>query len=369
MSVLLGADTLRVDAVAEGLRGRSQDIADLRSMAQRAVAEMRNSWAGPDFESIAQRWEQETGPRLTDVSTLLSVMATTLSAQADEQRQASGGGMASGDGGGARGGGRRRGLAGLDPGDVSGAPRTVPERESEDSNGTDTRSSTLFSGHLFGTAESRRTDVFGQGVPERTPGDRFKDSVKVNLAAADAGADASLASLKGGNDNAAFELAAAKVEARADYSLDLDAHGNLVASAGGSAAAYAGYAAGKIRGGRDFANGAVGAKALVGAEVETDVSSSIGPDGARGHLGAEAFVGAKAEVEAEGTLAGVTAGAGAEISYGVGVHAEVDANVSMTEVGVSVDIGATLGIGVGAKLDVSVNPVEVMANLASLPPW
>jgi len=265
-------------------------------MAQRAVAEMRNAWAGPDFESIAQRWEQEAAPRLTDVSTALSTMAGALRAQAEEQRHTSGetgspsipsggveqGGLASGSGGGvAPGDGHREKIEDLEP---------------------------------------RYLDVSG---------DHF----------------------------------AGRVEAAADYSVDLGAHGNLVASAGASAVASAVQVAGRIGGGSDFANGSVGGKAYVGAEAKADASGSVGPDGAKVHLGAEAFAGAKAEVDAGGTLAGVTAAAGAEVSYGVGAHADVDLALSATSLGVSMDLGATLGIGAGAKFDVSVNPQEVMANV------
>src|SRR5450756_892009 len=59
MSQLMGADTRRVGLIAEGLHGYSEDVQNLRTMAQRAVFEMRNAWGGGDFEHIARRWEQE----------------------------------------------------------------------------------------------------------------------------------------------------------------------------------------------------------------------------------------------------------------------------------------------------------------------
>ena len=367
MSALLGADTRRVVVIAERLRGHSQDVQDLQSMAQRAVAEMRNVWAGPDFEGISRRWEQEAGPRLTHVSAVLSTMATALLAQADEQRQASGdtgspstpagpggrpGGVASGGGGGvAAGDGHAKKIEDLNP-DVL----DVNDDHFPDS------TSTLIDGLLVGRQARVRIEA-GAGVPDPTLSDRVKDHVKLNLAAGEVGADASLASRTGGSDHTAFELSAGRVEAAADYSVDLDAHGNLVASAGTSAAAFAAYGAGRVGGGSDFANGSVGGKAYVGAEVKAQASGAVGPDGAKGHLGVEAFAGAKAEVDAGGTLAGVTAAAGGELSYGIGAHADVDAELSATSIGVSVDLGATLGIGAGAKFDVSVNPQEVMANV------
>lgn len=323
MSELLGADSRRVDLIAEGLRGYSQDIQNLRTLAQRAVAEMRTDWRGPDFERIAQRWEQEAGPRLTDVSSALSTMATTLRAQAEEQSRVSG---------------NSAGLGG---------------------NRTDASSSSVISGHQA-VVGSVIWGTNGEKVNEPTP----PGHEKLNLAGGDAKlVDESLASAKGEGDGFQYELSAGTVEAGADYSVDIDAHGNLVASAGVSAAAYAGYAAGTVTRGNDFANGTAEGKAYVGAEVKADGSGSIGPDGARGHLGAEAFVGGKAEASVRGAVAGVTATAGAEISYGIGAHADVDAEISATQVGASVDIGAALGIGAGFKADASVNPQEVMVNV------
>lgn len=354
MSELLGADTRRVDLVAEGLRGYSQDIQNLRTAAQRAVAELRNAWGGADFERLAQRWEDEAGPRLTDMSSVLSTMATALRAQAEAQRLASGdtggssvlmgtggtpgdptsggsaGGAASGGGGGGAASGDTERIEDLDPGDV---------------------------------------DVTLLGPEEVNDGEKFNEptvasNVKLNIAEGDVTLlDESLASMRGGGEGYEYELSAGKVEAKADYSVDLDAGGNFVASAGVSAAAYAGYAAGKVKAGNDFVNVAADGRAYVGAETKADASGSIGPDGARGHLGAEAFAGGKAEANVSGTLAGVTATTGAEISYGIGAHANLDAEFSTSKVGVSVDIGATLGIGAGLKFDVSINPTEVIADV------
>jgi hypothetical protein len=255
----------------------------------------------------------------------------------------------------ASGSGHRKEIEDLDPDDLDVT-----------GDGTGGRTSTFINGHQVGEQKSLRIDAIGQGVPETTLSDRVKDNVKLNFAQGGVAVDASLASMAGGNDNLQHELSAGRVEAAADYSVDVDAHGTVVASAGASAAAYAGYAAGRAHGGNDFANGTVAGKAYVGAEAKADASGAVGPDGAKAHVGAEAFAGAKVEVDAGGTLAGVTAAAGAEMSFGIGAHTDVDASLSATRVGVSVDLGATLGIGAGVTFDVSVNPQEVIANVGQV---
>lgn len=339
MSASLGADTRRVDLVAEGLRGHSGDIQDLRCMAQRAVAELRTVWAGPDFERIAQRWEQEAGPRLADVATALTAMACALRAQAEEQRQASG--NTGGPSVPARSGGTPGGVAGAGGGGGGGGGASWDGKETE-----------------VDDLDPDDLDLRRQSFV-----DSVKDNVKVNLAGAEVGADASLISREGGDENALYELSVGTVEAKAGSHLDIDAHGNLVASADVSAAAYLVHAVGKVHRGNDFANGTLGGTASVGAEAEGEVSGSIGRDGAEGHVGAEVFAGAKVEADVGGTLAGVRAEAGVEVSYGVGVHADVDAELSATKFGVSLDVGATLGVGTGLKLEVNINPQEVVANV------
>jgi hypothetical protein len=312
MSELLGTDTRRVDVIAEGLRRSSQDIRDLRAAAQRAVAEMRNAWGGQDCERLVQRWEQETGPRLTDVSFAVSTMAAVLHAQAQEQRRASGDTTGS----------RAPTVLGGSPGGLSGGS---PARGGT----TDQLKITLAEGHV--------TFV-----------------------------DRSLMSVKGESDRFQYELAAGKVSAEAGYFAGVDADGNLVASAGVSAAAYAEYAAGAVRGGNDFANATAVGKVYAGAEARAEAGGLVGPSGARGHLYGRAFLGGKAEASLSGTLGAVTATGGAEISYGIGAHAEVDAELSATEVGFSADIGVALGIGAGVKFDVSVNPQEVIGTVGQV---
>lgn len=304
MSELLGADTHRLDLVAEGLHGSSEVIQNLRATAQRAVAEMRNAWGGPDFERLAQRWDQETGPCLVDVSSALGAMATLLRAQGAEQRRTSG----------------------------NTAGSSVPMASSQ-------------SGTLGSLASPS-----------------LAGPVRLNLAESEVTVfEAGLASIKGGGSHTEYELSAAKVEVEGASSVDFDAGGDLVASASVSAAAYAGYAMGALRGGNDFASITAQGKAYAGAEASADASASIGRDGAGGRLGVEAFLGGKVEGSLGGKVAGVTAMAGAEISYGIGAHAEVETELSASNVGFSAEIGAALGVGTGVAVDVSVDPREVIA--------
>jgi hypothetical protein len=347
MSTLLGADSRRVDLLAEGLRGHSQEIDSLRMTAQRVVAELRGSWSGYDFEGIAQRWEQEAAPRLADVSAALCAMATALGAQAEEQRRASG---------------NIRGTSSLGPSGAFGRDQSLEGRNTShvDAKGWPEIGSVDFTdGANLGMEKTARF-IGGDGVSEPTSADR----IQLNLARGDATlVDESLTSVAGQGQNYEYELSAGKVEAEAEYSVDLDVGGNLSASAGASAGAYAAHATGKLYRGNDFANGVAEGTAYVGAEVKADAEGSIGPDGARAHLGAEAFAGAKADVKASGTLAGATATVGAEISLGIGAHADVDGELSTTRVGFAADIGATLGIGTGFAAEVSVNPEQVIANV------
>jgi hypothetical protein len=284
------------------------------------MAELRHAWTGPDFERLAQGWEREASPLLTDVSSALSTMATALRAQAEQQRQSSGniGGPSIAEGP----DGRPRSLSpDGPPGGGGGASSWGPE-----DNGSDTRSSPFLSGHTVG-------------------------------------AERSLASLKGKGDSYEYEVSAGKIEAEADYSLGVDLDRNLEASAGVSAAAYAGYASGGVQAGNGFAKVGASSKAYVGAEAVADVGASAGPDGVEAELGAGAFAGGKAEAVVGGKVAALTAIAGAEVSYGLGAEARVDAELSTTEIGLSADLGVAVGIGTGVRFDVSVDPQEVVANV------
>ncbi len=320
MSQLMGADTRRIDLISDVLQRYSQDVLNLRSMAQRSLIEIRDAWVGGDFEQLAQRWEQEAGPLLADAASSVSAMAVVLRVQAAEQRRVSG-----------------------DAG--SAWAQAVTSRTPMDAVGP--------------------SDAVG---PPGNPGyGGSLASVGIDLAGIDdVHSDASLVSLAGGNGNLHYELAAGAVEARAGASVVADTHGNAIASAGASAAAYLGYATGSAQAGNDVAHVGARATAYVGAEAGAGASGSIGSGGAKGHLGAEAFAGGAAAVDADGTVAGVTAIAGAEISYGIGARANVGAQLSTTKVGVALDVGAALGVGFGVTFDVSVNPQEVMEAIATI---
>lgn len=313
MRQLIGADTRRVDAIAQRLHGYSQDVQDLRVIGQRAVLEMRNAWGGGDFEQIAQGWESQAGPRLVEAASSLTAMAVALRTQSAAQRGVSASG----------------GSGGFTPG----------------------------AGHPVGAGAIRDDPWLPGGVS--STGD---EQPQVH------GSDreASLLSVGGANQNFQYELSLGKAEATADSLVGVDAHGNAVASAGASAAAYLGYAAGGAHAGNDVARASADAQAFVGAAAGASASGLIGLGGAAGHVELDAFAGAKAVAGVSGTLAGATAAAGAEISYGIGVHADVDAELSATKVGVAVDLGAALGVGAGAKLELSVNPQEVMDAVAKI---
>ncbi|NMM23637.1 MAG: hypothetical protein HHJ11_09095 [Phycicoccus sp.] len=326
MSQLLGADTRRIDLISDGLQRYSQDILNLRGMAARAVIEMRDVWGGGDFADIAQSWEREAGPLLADAAASLSAMVAVLRVQSAEQRRASG-----------------------DAGSVG--PRAVTGR---------TQVAAVGPSAAVGLSDT----VELQGNPEL--GGSLA-SVGVDLAGIDdVHAEASLASKAGGSDNLQYELAAGAVRASAGASVVADTQGNVIASAGASAAAYLGYATGSAQAGNDTVHAGARATAYVGAEALAGASGSIGRGGAAGHLGAEAFAGGSAAVEVDATLAGATAVAGAEISYGIGARANLGAELSTTKVGVALDVGAALGVGFGVTFDVSVNPQEVMEAVAAL---
>jgi hypothetical protein len=313
MSQLIGADTRRVDAIAGRLRGYSQDVQNLRISAQRAVYEMRNAWGGGDFEHVAAGWENQAGPRMVAASSALIEMAVLLRAQSDGQSQ------------------------------VSGSAGSI--------------------GFLSGTGHRAGSDAI-QGDPWLLGGVTVAAGEQPKVHGSDR--EASILSVAGGNQNFQYELSLGKAEAMADSLLGVDAYGNAVASAGVSAAAYLGYAAGGAQAGNDHAKGRAYGQALVGAAAGARASGLIGVGGASGHVGLEAFAGAKALAGVSGTLAGATAAAGAEVSYGIGAHANVDAALSATKVGVAVDLGAALGLGAGVKLDLSVDPREVMHAVADI---
>jgi uncharacterized protein YukE len=344
MNELLGSDPRRVDVIAERFRGYSQDIQDLQTMAHGAVAEMRNAWCGQDFEGVAQRWERDAGPRLTDVSSALGTMASSLRAQAQEQRRASGDFAGSSV--------LVTGPHGTPGGLPGGGAGTLVDTTVASVAGDD---DSYFAASVGTVEAGAHTSFETDSRGNRTA----STSVMAGVYAAYV-----TGGVSAGNDFAnvgAAGTAYAGAEARADASGSIGpdgASGHLgaqaflgVSAVGNVSAAVAGLSVGAV------------ATARAGAEARADASGSIGLDGARGQLGVGAFAGAKAGADVSGTVAGVTATAGAEVSYGIGAHADVSADLSATNVGVSVDVGATLGLGAGVSFDVSVNPQEAIESV------
>jgi len=95
VSELLGANTDLLDRHAESLRTDAQRVQDIRTLAQRAMAELQASWTGPDLMQLTQQWEHQVSPLLAGASTSLDACAAQLRAQSVAQRAAS-----SSDGGG-----------------------------------------------------------------------------------------------------------------------------------------------------------------------------------------------------------------------------------------------------------------------------
>ena len=96
MSELLGANTDVLDRVAQSLSTDARRVQDIRTLAQRAVAELQAGWSGPDLLHLTQQWEQQASPQLGGASASLDTCAARLQAQSAAQRGASGA-----DGGGA----------------------------------------------------------------------------------------------------------------------------------------------------------------------------------------------------------------------------------------------------------------------------
>jgi len=89
MTELLGANTDTLDRIAESLRVDARRMQDIRTQAQRAVAELQGGWTGLDLWHLTQQWEQETSPQLASASTSLDTCAAELRAQSTAQREAS----------------------------------------------------------------------------------------------------------------------------------------------------------------------------------------------------------------------------------------------------------------------------------------
>jgi hypothetical protein len=89
VSELLGANTAVLERNAEWLSADARRVQDIRTLAQRAVAELQTSWNGPDLMRLTQQWEQQASPLLAGASVSLDVCSAQLRAQSAEQRAAS----------------------------------------------------------------------------------------------------------------------------------------------------------------------------------------------------------------------------------------------------------------------------------------
>lgn len=89
MTELLGAHTDTLDRIAESLRVDARRMQDIRTRAQRAVAELQAGWNGPDLLHLTQQWEQQASQQLANAATSLDTCGAELRAQSTAQRGAS----------------------------------------------------------------------------------------------------------------------------------------------------------------------------------------------------------------------------------------------------------------------------------------
>lgn len=89
MSELLGANTDVLERNAESLSTDARRVQDIRTLAQRAVAELQAGWNGSDLIRLTQQWEQQASPLLAGASASLDTCAAQLRAQSSAQSAAS----------------------------------------------------------------------------------------------------------------------------------------------------------------------------------------------------------------------------------------------------------------------------------------
>jgi uncharacterized protein YukE len=89
VSELLGANTDVLERSSESLSTDSRRVQDIRTLTQRAVAELQASWNGFDLTYLTQQWEQRASPLLAAASESLDTCAAQLRTQAAAQRGAS----------------------------------------------------------------------------------------------------------------------------------------------------------------------------------------------------------------------------------------------------------------------------------------
>jgi uncharacterized protein YukE len=90
VSELLGANTDVLERSAESLSTDARRVQDIRTLAQRAVAELQASWNGYDLTRLSQQWEQHASPMLAGACASLDTCAGQLRTQSAAQRLTSG---------------------------------------------------------------------------------------------------------------------------------------------------------------------------------------------------------------------------------------------------------------------------------------
>jgi Alpha/beta hydrolase len=151
VSELLGAKTDTLDRVAESLRTDARRVQDIRTLAQRAVAELQASWNGPDLMHLTQQWEQQGSPQLAGVSASLDTCAALLRAQSAAQKLATNDGVS--NDGVSNGGRAALLLAAIAPG-LMPAPSLMPAPESPPKRGSPSDNATWWSS--LGPAQQQR---------------------------------------------------------------------------------------------------------------------------------------------------------------------------------------------------------------------
>src|SRR5450759_2839732 len=86
----MGANTDVLERNAESLRTAARRVQDIRTLAQRAVAELQASWNGSDLMRLTHQWEQQAAPLLEGAAASLDSCAAQLRGQSAAQRVASG---------------------------------------------------------------------------------------------------------------------------------------------------------------------------------------------------------------------------------------------------------------------------------------
>lgn len=88
--MLLGANVEVLDRVADSLSADAGRLQDIRTLAQRAVHELRSGWDGADLVDLTNQWERMASPLLTAASASLDTYAARLRTQSAAQRATSG---------------------------------------------------------------------------------------------------------------------------------------------------------------------------------------------------------------------------------------------------------------------------------------